>query len=209
MGAFSRLSTTGSQPTDAEHQNGVPDAEPILPASTPAVGDAGSVGARIQEVLDSATAAAQKIRADAEAERARYLAGWRQEADRELADLRRELAELRDSLTARAHGVERQTGELVDAISGAIERLSARGRDGGPPVRNSPAPAAEPEVNAVVYPGRAPDEAWAERARIRAAEMLRAGTHRGEIERVLRLSFGIDDPGRVIDAALRTRAVGR
>jgi regulator of protease activity HflC (stomatin/prohibitin superfamily) len=109
------------------------------------------VGARVQDVLDSATRAADEIRAEAEGEGARILAEARREAYTQRDALIRELLELRESLSVRAREVERQAGELQSALTAAIESMSGSDREGG--LVLSPLSSQRPPREPVAYPG--------------------------------------------------------
>jgi hypothetical protein len=204
MGAFSRLSSSGVRKPFADGPNGNleltgDEAGKADVAPQPEAG----IGARVQEVLDSATHAARQIRAEAEAEGSRYLAERRAEADQERDTVLRELGELREAVRARAQEVERQTGDLLNTLTAAIDSLS--GRDPTSGLVLSALHPSGPSLEPVAYPGSASRGRLAERARARATELLDAGTSREDIERILRTSFGVKDPAGVVDTLLRSR----
>jgi hypothetical protein len=151
MGAFSRLSSSADRKPSGDGSNGIDAAGSGADGNRMAARADTGIGARVQDVLDSANRAAHEIRAEAEGEGERTLADARQAADTERDARIRELLELRASLSVRAQEVERQAGELLNALTAAIDNLSGLDREGG--LVLSQLRARRPSPEPVAYPG--------------------------------------------------------
>jgi hypothetical protein len=113
-----------------------PDPEPGNSAQTPAESarpegsgetpawEAGSVGARIESVLEAAERAASGIRQDAEERAHRYFEESRQKTDEMAAERLRELTSLTDDLITRARSVAQRSQELIAALEDAGRRVA-------------------------------------------------------------------------------------
>lgn len=115
----------------------------------------GSVGERIESVLDAAERAAVGIREDAEEWARRYAEESRRKADQMAADRIKEISALTDSLVNRARAVAEQSDELIAALDDAGRRMIGQPRGGErspqPAATNGPgqqAPAAPPRDSA-------------------------------------------------------------
>ena len=88
--------------------------------------------------------------------------------------------------------------------------LAGSGDDGAPAATIPPAATPgtplppRPGPVPVEQPSSASSERIPEQAVLRATQMAVAGTERTEIERMLRVEFGIDDPAAVVDEMLRS-----
>jgi hypothetical protein len=158
-----------------------------------------SVAEKIQEIVDTAERVARDIRADAEADAARYRADRQREADALMADRAARLRELSTSLSEHADRVRAEVVSLSAELSRAADELGGQGHEatGGAP--------AEP----IAYPGTARteltnggDAGFPEEALLRATQMSIAGSSRAEIESALRDEFELDDPAVVTAQAL-------
>jgi vacuolar-type H+-ATPase subunit H len=108
--------------------------------------EAGSVGARIESVLEAAERVAAGIRQDAEERAHRYLEESRQKADEMAAERLHELSSLTDDLITRARTVAQRSQELIAALEDAGRRV-AEGSSQSPaaPLRS----ASEPPLSSV------------------------------------------------------------
>lgn len=202
MGVYSRLVESRFTPPASDN-----DEQRSFPASdraNPEIGDVvTNVGHRIQQILDTAEQAAADIRAEAEAASASYVRERQYEADRLVEERAREFTNLTHSLSARIEGLQREASALADALEQARSSLAALGRVTAPePAPEVPAPdppSPPPEASRPNGQGdRIPEQAV-----LRATQMVVAGAERTEIERMLRVEFGVDDPASVVDEMLR------
>ena len=103
---------------------------------------AGSVGTRIESILDAAERAAIGIREDAQEWAGRYLEESRRKADDIAAERIQEISALTDNLVSRARAVAQQSDELIAALDDAGRRALNNARPGSPAPAAAPPPAA-------------------------------------------------------------------
>ena len=193
MGVYSRLvESRFTQPVPAND-----DLESVgAPVNeTPGLSQVVSnVGERIQEILDAAERVAGEIQAEAETAGAKYLHERKLEADRVFEGRVRELAGTIRTLSARAERLEREAASLVEGLRDANQSMAGI------------TDAAEPELAAKVpeRPAASPTGRIPEQALLRATQMAVAGSEREDIESMLRVDFGIEDPTLFLDAILRS-----
>jgi hypothetical protein len=153
----------------------------------------GSIGQRVEAVIEAAERAAAEIRRDAEEWAQRHMEESRRRADQMAAERVQELSTITDGLVSRARAVAKQSDELIDALDAAGRRalrtesestrkdtLVQSGPVGSPPQR---------------------DGGVSEGARLLAAEMAAAGSSRETIAGRLREEFGIQDPTAILNDA--------
>lgn len=164
---------------------------------------------RIDEILRTAEQTADEIRREAEESAQRYLEQRRAaadreaerravQADRELVASATAVAQLSTSLRAQAARVLDELGGLERAARAALDAAAEPG--GTPPVADvreaggeTPA-GSEPEARS-----READDGGPQ---LRAAQLALQGSTREEIERVLRLEFGLQFPEQVVTEIL-------
>ena len=153
-----------------------------------------NVGERIQGILDAAERVADEIQAEAQAAGATYLHERKLEADRMFEGRVRELAGTIRTLSARAERLEREAASLVEGLRDANQSMAGI------------TDAAEPELAAKVpeSPATSPTGRIPEQALLRATQMAVAGSERADIESMLRVDFGIEDPTLFLDAIMRS-----
>ena len=100
-----------------------------VPPPVPGADD-GSVGGRVESVLDAAERAAAGIREDAQDWARRYLDEARHKADQVASERINEISALTDSLLARARAVAQQSDELIAALDDAGRRVMNNARPG-------------------------------------------------------------------------------
>jgi hypothetical protein len=135
----------------AEPQPGEPAPGETRP--NPAVQSPGTLGARIDSIIDAAERAAAGIREDAEERARRYYEDSKRRADEMAAQRAREMTDLTDNLMRRARQVAQQSDQLITALEEA-----GRGVIGSAPGFGS-AQAPTPEVAPPPPPQAAPPPA--------------------------------------------------
>lgn len=107
---------------------------------------AGSVGTRIESILDAAERAAAGIREDAQEWARHYAEESRRRADEAAAERIKEISALTDGLINRARSVAQQSDELISALDEAGRRVLNNARpDQQEPAPRQPASPSEPE----------------------------------------------------------------
>ena len=170
-----------------------PSTDPGAPSLRLAVSRAGE---RIQQIIDTAERVAAEIRDEAEQEAADHLDRRRHEADRILQERERELAELTETVVARAAVVQRELDGLVDTLQQAIGRIAALGISDAAPAHVS-SRAARPSTTE-----SDPRDSVSDEALLRLTQMAVAGSDRAELERTLREEFGVAHTEPVLDEVL-------
>ena len=147
------------------------DLPPDAPGREPVPEDgAGSVGTRIESILDAAERAAIGIREDAQEWAGRYLEESRRKADEVAAERIKEISSLTDNLVSRARAVAQQSDELIAALDDAGRRVLNNARPGGtgppapsptdavraPPSTHEAAPPPKTQVERPPAPAQAP-----------------------------------------------------
>jgi hypothetical protein len=213
------------------NQNNGPDQEDrgeppveLRPSAADAVNsrsEMGSVGERVETVLEAAERAAADIRKDAEQWAQRHMEETRRRADELAAQRLRELSSITDDLLKRAQAFARQSDELIGGLDGASRRAprvpSRRQDDPGSnlgPNSNSNSssnsggaqsgPKARESTNGSVSSGsseRRPVGPISDGARLLVTQMAVAGSSRETIASRLQEEFGIVDPGAMLDEA--------
>jgi hypothetical protein len=171
----------------------------------------GSVGERVETVIEAAERAAAHIRKDAEQWAQRHMEETRRRADELAAQRVRELSSISDDLLTRAQAFARQSDELISALDGprasrrAPKSPSRRRDDSGSKSDGAPpAPVAREHVNG--SEGSASQQRHAvgtisDGARLLVTQMAVAGSDRETIASRLQKEFGIADPGSMLDEA--------
>jgi hypothetical protein len=154
-----------------------------------------NVGARIQEMLDTAERVAGEIRADAEAAGRTYLQERQRDADRVVQERMAELDQITQSLAARAANMEHEMTAFVAEVEQIRWRMGRLIGEDGPPAESAPAGSPTPGM-AVQSPARF-EPAASQDAALRATQMAVAGAERADIEQMLRDQFGMDDPSAI------------
>jgi len=156
--------------------------------------------ARIHEIIDDAERISEGLRAEAEAEADRYLADRKREADRAGEELARRLNELGRVLRERA----RYVSEQVEGLAAALDRVVAeiRAGTGGESEDLTVGARDEPQPQQPLTGGRnAGDEVL-----LRAVQLAVSGSDREEIESALTREFGLDQPDAIVDKVLGHRS---
>jgi hypothetical protein len=121
-----------------------PPAEPPPGESPPnpaGIEDPGTVGGRIESIIDAAERAAAGIGEDAEERARRYYEDSKRRADEMAAHRAREMSDLTDNLMQRARQVAQQSDQLITALEDAGRRMI-----GGTPGFGSTQAPPQPEV---------------------------------------------------------------
>jgi hypothetical protein len=177
-----------------------------------------SVAEKIQDIVDAAERAATEIKAEAEADAARYRTERQREADALGADRAARLEELSVSLSEHADRIRADVISLSTELGRAADELRGH-RFEANPARPQASPASDDVAGAssprgatgltfqdgtfepVAYPGtgegNGTDTAVPEEALLRATQMSVAGHSREEIETALRDEFEIADPAAI------------
>jgi vacuolar-type H+-ATPase subunit H len=161
---------------------------------------------QLQTVIDAAERAAAAIRQDAEEQARRHLAEAQQKADRMTAERVRLIAELTDDLVRHAETVRGRSEEMAISLEDAVRSVTAQLDEGAPraePAQIAPEQAERAPISEL--PAQAGGAAIPEDALLRATRLAVAGVDEGEIARLLRAEFGIDDPGPIVNQVLGTR----
>jgi cell division septum initiation protein DivIVA len=185
--------------------------EPSEPArggdSRPAMG---SVGERVETVLEAAERAAADIRKDAERWAQRHMEETRRRADQLAAQRVQELSSITDDLLARAQAVARQSDELINALDSAGRRalkIPLRQPDDDVGFNSNgvqPVPEMRAQTNGSANSGSSDQRqagSISDGARLLVTQMAVAGSNRETIASRLREEFGIADPGAMLDEA--------
>jgi hypothetical protein len=142
-----------------------------------ASGRAGSVSARVEDVLEAAERAAAAIREEASQWATKHMEEARGKADQMAGERARELSQLAEKLVAGASAVVKQSDEFLRSL----DQAAGPATDNGATVRED---AATP---------------ISDRARLLAAQMAVADAPRDEIAQRLNEEFGIQDAGPMLD----------
>jgi hypothetical protein len=170
---------------------------------------------RLGEIVEAAERAAASVIDDAEAEAQRYLTEAKIEADRIVGERLEAVAELSDSLIARAEEIRRHSEALIADLEEARRRLAPeapadeaarRQRSRGSHL-SAVAPVAAPRLGEDAPRRAAPAEpdgrdGTPAGARLLATQMAVSGSSREEIELRLRNGFEIEDTAAILDAIL-------
>jgi deoxyribodipyrimidine photolyase len=163
---------------------------------------------QIEAILESAEKVANDIVVSAEREAERYVDEVKQSADQEAAEHARRLAEMSESLIAKAEELRRHSEELLNSIEHSeqvehqesIQHLEPfEHREGeeaivGTESARFESPASEPEEIAF------PPQEFSAGARLLATQMAVAGSGRQDIRDRLVNDFGISDPEPLLDS---------
>ena len=173
----------------------------------------GSVGERVETVLEAAERAAADIRKDAEEWAQRHMEATRRRADDLAAQRIRELSSITDDLLTRAQAFARESDELISGVDGASRRApkvpSRRQDDAGSNSGSNSngarsAPKTREATNGSKSSGsseRRPVGPISDAARLLVTQMAVAGSSRETIASRLQEEFGIADPGAMLDEA--------
>jgi ABC-type transporter Mla subunit MlaD len=164
--------TVRSGPNEEEANRGgqsAPDAA--------AGGQAGSVSARVEDVLEAAERAAAAIREEASQWASKHIENARQEAGQLAGKRARELSRLAEELITAASAVVKQSDEFLRAL----DQTAGTAADNGATVGEDTA------------------SPISDQARLLAAQMAVAEAPRDEIAQRLHEEFGIQDAGPMLD----------
>lgn len=170
-------------------------------------------GDRVQSVLQATDQAANEILESAKQEAKRYLEECRQRAE-QLGERRvRRIAAMADELSEQVEGIRRQAQELDAAIGRARMAMAEDLEMEGDAYADAfAASAPDPEAVLQRLPPRGSRSRYGpptEGMRIMVMNMQAAGAERRAIEQQLRKSFGIEDPGPLLEDLLPPKPSSR
>jgi hypothetical protein len=148
---------------------------------------AGSVSARVDDVLQAAERAAAAIRQEASEWANKHKAVARRDADKMAGERARELSALAEELVAGASAVIRQSDEFLRALDQSAGTAAGNGA------------AAQEDGANDIQPTEGAELPISDRARLLAAQMAVAESPRDEIAQRLQEEFGIQDAGPMLD----------
>jgi len=182
--------------------------------SAPTDSLAAGTAERLAAIVEAAERAAVTVIDDAEKQARRRLEEAEAEAERLVAERLASLADLTETLLARAEAVRSQSEQLVAALEESQRRLAGDGPVGVPDedehggssrASHLSAVAPVPEASAAELPEpalMADGQGTAAGARLLATQMAVSGNSRAEIEARLRNGFEIEDTASILDAIL-------
>jgi len=180
---------------------------------------------KIESIIDDAERAAADIRAEARSDAEREARRLVSESSAQLSavvdPLVRRVESLRVEAAALMHDLEAATMKLAELTKRTTEPSYSGGlgsADNAPPIDDPQAERSEPGEmferaegssgpSPVAYPGKGANSNSSsthppEEAVLRATQMAVAGSSRSEIEDTLRVEFGLEDAGSVVDDIL-------
>lgn len=173
-----------------------------------------STAERLAAIVEAAERAAVTVIDDAEAQARRQLQQAEVDAELLVSDRLTALADLTDSLLARAEAIREQSEQLIATLEAARHRFGSA-EEPEEVDRRQPTTASRPTHLTAVDPVGGPaaaeptelrpaeaEPATAAGARLLATQMAVSGNSREEIEARLRNGFDIEDTASILDAIL-------